>query len=189
MATLKAVVMKHQKRRDGKFPVSIRICKGGVSSYMSTEFYVNSQQVNRKTFDIKDSFVIERTNKTICDMERRMLLLSDEELRSMSSKDLKIMFEASRKSVDYFEEFREMIKTKSKGTADNYVKAYNRLKRICNSETLPIIQFNSVLINNFVDDMQQSRLSNYYINGEVSKLKHVFSYIQDKYNTEFAVYG
>lgn len=80
MATFKICVFEHQKRRDGKFPVSIRVCWKRQYSYISTEFYVTEKQITKKKyldlkgkpkelFALKDAYIIKELNKRVTKYE------------------------------------------------------------------------------------------------------------------------
>ena len=84
MATFKAVVQQHQQRRDGKYPVSIRITHNRKSVYLPTGLYCSISQINRRTFEIKDQFIITRTSATIRGYEQRLLNVDTADLFSMS---------------------------------------------------------------------------------------------------------
>lgn len=62
MATFKICVFEHQKREDGKFPVSIRVYWNKKSAYISTEYYVYSEQIyhnkRKKVFELRDTAII-----------------------------------------------------------------------------------------------------------------------------------
>jgi len=65
MATFKICVFEHQKRQDGKFPVSIRVYWKGKSSYIKSEFYVTEKQISKKSFELKDIYIINELNRRI----------------------------------------------------------------------------------------------------------------------------
>ena len=58
MATFKICVFKHQLREDGKYPVSIRVCWKRKFSYMKTGYYVTDKQINKKSFEVKDPYIV-----------------------------------------------------------------------------------------------------------------------------------
>lgn len=62
MATFKICVFEHQKREDGKYPVSIRVYWNKKSAYIRTEFYVYIEQIQvnrrKKIFELKDNKII-----------------------------------------------------------------------------------------------------------------------------------
>lgn len=101
MATFKAIVRRHQERRDGSFPVSIRVIHGRRQACIPTGLYVRKKQINTKTFEIKDSFVIERTNLTIRKYEQRLLEFDTEELRAMPVDKLVQELIGRQKDYDY----------------------------------------------------------------------------------------
>lgn len=76
MATFKICVFDHQKREDGKYPVSIRVYWNKRSSYIHTSIYVSGNQISKKSFfnskgekkitvTLKDPFVIKEMNSRI----------------------------------------------------------------------------------------------------------------------------
>jgi transposase len=69
VATFKICVFKHQQRRDGKYLVSIRVCWKRSYSYIRTEYYVVEKQINKKTFTLKDQYIINDLNKRILQYE------------------------------------------------------------------------------------------------------------------------
>ena len=100
MPTFKATIRKQQLRRDGKYPVSIRVTHNRASVYVPTGLYLNNKQIN-KYFEIKDHFVIERTNMTIRQYEQKLLSLDTEEMRAMSVKAIAAFLTRSNKKVNY----------------------------------------------------------------------------------------
>lgn len=100
MTTFKATVRKGQLRRDGKYPVSIRVTHNRVSAYIPTGLYVSKRQVN-KLFEIKDQFVIERTNQTIRSYERTLLSIETEDLREMHVRAITDILTHSNVRVEY----------------------------------------------------------------------------------------
>ena len=54
MATVKIVILKHQKRDDDTWNVKIRITHERQSSYIATSHYVGIDLINKKTFELKE---------------------------------------------------------------------------------------------------------------------------------------
>lgn len=54
MATVKAVVLKHQKREDDTWNVKIRITHERKTAYLATSHYITVDLINKKTFEIKE---------------------------------------------------------------------------------------------------------------------------------------
>jgi len=57
MPTFKIYVPKDYKRKDDKYPVSIRVTQDRKHAYLKTDFYVVAQQQN-KNFEIKDKTLL-----------------------------------------------------------------------------------------------------------------------------------
>lgn len=57
MPTYKIYVPKDYKRKDDKYPVSIRVTQDRKHAYLKTDFYVVTQQLN-KNFEIKDKTIL-----------------------------------------------------------------------------------------------------------------------------------
>ena len=100
MPTFKATIRKQQLRRDGKYPVSIRMTHNRVSTYIPTGLYVSKRQVS-KYYEIKDQFVLERTNQTIREYEQKLLTLNTEEMRIMPVRSIAAILTRSNNKVDY----------------------------------------------------------------------------------------
>ena len=101
MATFKAVVRSHHQRRDGKFPVSIRLTHNRESVYLPTGLYVSKKQINTKYFELKDQFVIERTNETIRSYESSLLAIETDELLSMTAKELVLRISKKHSEIEF----------------------------------------------------------------------------------------
>ena len=48
MATFTISIQKHQKRLDGKYPVSIRLTFKRKVTYLKTEYYVGDKQIDKE---------------------------------------------------------------------------------------------------------------------------------------------
>jgi len=57
MANFSISILKHQRRNDGKYPVSIRLTFKRMSSYLKTEYYVTDKQLDND-FKLKDNFLL-----------------------------------------------------------------------------------------------------------------------------------
>ena len=197
MATFKAVVQQHQQRRDGKFPISIRVTNNRRSCYIATGLYCSLSQINRKTFEIKDQFIIARTVQTITEWERKMLTVDSAALSAMDNKELKNFLTLSPSGIDYLGFCRGLI-------------AANPLKwRVLGScltvitdmgiDRMSVLDFNSTFLRKFKDYLDNT-LFPVRKNGIIVEHKHyalntkkeyltticqVFRMLQRQYNTEF----
>ena len=101
MATFKICVFKHQVRRDGKYPVSIRVYWQRKYGYIDTEYYVTIYQIsqNKKkgTFELRDSLIIS-------ELLKRIKLLEDAKVKELG---LKIHNYTAKELARYFEKYLE----------------------------------------------------------------------------------
>ena len=197
MATFKAVVQAHQQRRDGKFPVALRITHNRKSCYVSTGLYCTVAQINRKTFEIKDQFIIARTSQTIREWERKLLNVDIATLSAMSAEELKNFLMLSASSIDYLGYCMELI-------SSNPLK-YRNLQNAVNIigemgiTKMAVTDFTSHFLRkfkDFIDEKERPITKNGVIIGHkhysqdtkrqyLYALGRVFRMLQCEYNTEF----
>ena len=88
MPTFKISVLQHQQRRDGKFPVSIRITHNRQSAYLKTDTYVVRKQISTDFKALKDTDVARRIDKDIIEYERILLHGLGSNLNKYTAKEL-----------------------------------------------------------------------------------------------------
>lgn len=197
MATFKAVVQRHQQREDGKYPVSIRITSNRKSCYIPTGLYCSPAQISKKTFEIKDQFIIARTTKTISEWERLGLISIGADFNEMSAKELKKILSTPRNGIDMVYEItqinsinplkrrklttllsvlREMGVTELKTTefTSNFLRKF---KEFLDKKAIPVTK-NGIIVG--YKHYAQNTKRDY-----VSMLCQMFRELQRKYNTEF----
>ena len=87
MPTFKIYISKDQKRKDDKYPVSIRVTLDRKHSYLKTDFYVVSQQLN-KNFEIKDKTLLKLLLEKIEDCEDIIVRGLGNDVSNYSAKDI-----------------------------------------------------------------------------------------------------
>ena len=197
MTTFKAVVQRHQQRRDGKYPVSIRIIHHRTPVYIPTGLYASQSQISKKTFEIKDQFLLTRTGNTIATYEKKLLSMTDEELRTINSAGLRALLTNVGQSIDFLGACREIIE---QGTG-NCTALQSALKLIdeMGIKTMMATDFTSQFIYRFKTFMDEHTIpvfedgvrvgekhySSKTKNRYLVSLCHVFRLLQKKYNSEF----
>ena len=124
MATFKICVFEHQKRVDGKFPVSIRVGWKRGYSYIKTEYYVTEKQINKKTFALKDIYIINELNKRITKFEdlksqklgHRIQMYSVKELAEYFDSETKPGTDSTINFIEFSRKHIEKLKLQGKGT-------------------------------------------------------------------------
>ena len=197
MTTFKAVVQRHQKRRDGKFPVSIRIIHHRTPLYISTGLYASPNQISKKTFEIKDQFLLTRTGNTISSYEKKLLGITDEELRTMNGEALKRILTSGGGEIDFLDYCRKAdasITSKATAlgsalklieemgikrmTATDFTSQFiYRFKKYMDERTMPVMK-NGRKIG---EKHYSAKTKNRYLIA----LCHMFRSLQKQYNTEF----
>lgn len=130
MATFKALVRAHQKRRDGTYCVSIRVTHKGKHKYMATGLYAAKDDVT-KSLKIKNSIILDATEATIKEYRTRCNELGVA-LEKYDVKQLCEILKAPKTGewhVSFFDYAEKVIATKSEGTAKTYRVAVGWLRR------------------------------------------------------------
>lgn len=140
MATFKICIYQHQRRADGKFPVSIRVCWRRRYAYIKTEFYVTGDQINKRRFEVKDPFVIRELNARIAKYETIKSSKLGFRIESMTAKDLANYLEEEMKAgdgdVNFIEFGRSLADKRDQAgrsrTAQTYRRTLNAIVDFCN---------------------------------------------------------
>lgn len=167
MATFKICVFEHQKRIDGKYPVSIRIYFKGQSAYLKTNLYVTDQQINKKTFTLKDPFVIKECNARIAKYESLKVNKLGYNIELYTAKELAEYFKkegapGTDSSIDFIEFARlyknRLINKGKKSTADTLRCTINAMVDFCGGrEKISITEINVKFLNQFEDYLRGAR--------------------------------
>ncbi|MDR1601776.1 MAG: site-specific integrase [Tannerella sp.] len=174
MATFKIAVFKHQVRRDGKYPVSIRVYWKRQYSYVGTEYYVTIHQIsqNRKkgTFELKDTFVTSELLKRINLLEEAKTKRLGLDIHRYTAKELARYFEkyleeksgGEDKEIDFIAFAREYIK-KKKEKRLNVSRIYTSVNCLedytaeCKLNTLYISSLTSRFLSGFEEFLKEPR--------------------------------
>lgn len=197
MATFKAVVQKHQQRRDGKYPISIRVTNNRKSCYIPTGLYCSTTQINKKTFEIKDQFILARVAHMMYECERRMLTVERDNMLSMDVKNFKKIIMTSQNDIEMLSEFAEIcssnpLKRKKLDTLLSVLKEMGitelkvtdftsnflrKFKEFLDKKAIPVTK-NGIIVGH--KHYAQNTKRDY-----VSLLCQMFRELQRRYNTEF----
>lgn len=212
MATFKICVFKHQKRKDDKYPVSIRVYWKGEYSYIKTEYFVTEKQIHKKSFTLKDVYIINDLNKRIEkfeDLKHQKLGLR---INMYSAKDLARYFDEETKpgadsGVDFIKFSRmyiERLKSRNRtATAGNLNRTINGVVDFCNGrENIPITDITFKFLNDFEAYLRSDRtmkrknqfgdvvtihregLSDVSVFNYMTDLRVLFNAAMDEYNDE-----
>lgn len=170
MATFKICIFEHQKRQDGKYPVSIRVGWKRKSAYIRTEYYVTDKQVVKKKYldkkgekkeslSLKDIFISNELNKRIVKYEDLKAKKLGFKIELYTAKELAEWFQKEIRpgtdtTIDFIEFAREQIeKMKAQGretSASNLNRSINAMIDFCNGrEKISITEITSKFLEKF----------------------------------------
>lgn len=167
MATFKITVFKHQKRRDGKYPVSIRVGWKRKYSFIDTEYYVTDKQINKKTFEVKDNFILSDLNDRIVKYEDLKSQKLGQRIEMYTAKELAKWFSEQGKpgsdtSIDFIEfsmrKIEDLISRGKQTTAANLRRTINSLIDFCNGrERIAITEITYKFLQQYESFLRKER--------------------------------
>ena len=184
MPTFKAVVQQHQERRDGKYPVSIRVTHNRHSFYMPTGLYIGKSQISKRSFEIKDSFVLARTNQTIKDYEQRLLMLDTQTLMQASSAELKRILSKPTQAIDFFAFCESLIQRDGELKRRGLRSALLIIKEM-GIKSMTSADFTAHFLAEYKTFLDTKGLKAITKNNYLVALHHAFGQILSSYNTEY----
>lgn len=138
MATFKAVVIPAQRRQDGTYNVKIRVTHQRKSRYLSTPFYVTSEQLTRG-FKIKDMRICDKLDERIAEFRHNadeLGFLAD----GMDIDHLVELLQNRAESIDFIAFMENYCKRMERDGRDNSAEAFmvavRSLKRFNNNRPL-----------------------------------------------------
>lgn len=206
MATFKVCVFKHQKRSDGKYPLSIRVINNRQNGYITSGLYVIASQMTKDFSRIKDTAVARSIDRQIQEYEKIIVDKLGASVRAYSTKDLCLFLEkATRQSdvIDFIAFAREHIATvKSEAYAGKMRAPVNALVDFCKRDQLNVRDITSNFLQTFAKFLQSERtmkrvdqfgretnvtyppVSDRTLADYMTVLRTLFNAALDKYNDE-----
>lgn len=151
MATVNAVVLKHQLKKDGTYNVKIRLTHNRVTRYIDTSQYVIKKQLD-KNYNIKDAFVsnpisiiVRKYRDKISDLQEKLAFFDcDTLLEFLKGEDKPIDFiEFSRSHI------AEMIRSGKVGSAHNFRCVVNSLIDFFRRDKVLITDINGLMLKQY----------------------------------------
>nr|MBP7473020.1 site-specific integrase [Prevotella sp.] len=155
MATFKVTV--HNKRRDGYWPVYIRVTQHRESRYLPTDKIVDPKSVNKKTHEVKDPYVLQLCTTQIAnyvDMLNRQNTLKwdvDEVVEFLKNKTSDINFS------EYARTYRDgLLQNGQQRSAKNYELAFHHLERFAGTDQLMFSQLTTPFVNKWIKTLEKT---------------------------------
>lgn len=207
MITYKPIVIPGGRRKDGTWPVKIRVTFRGVSRRLPTTLVCTDADLTRSG-KIKNAAVLERAGELIARMRSTTADLSPFSLEGWDVDRVVAHIRGRLSAQDFRLDFltfgREFIRSKDEGTRAGYATALNALERFLGGGGIDINGITRPLLIEFQEWADsQGRVFYNYRKGEyqatgkptakggnagrwVTRLSHIFQAAKDKFNDEDA---
>ena len=188
MATFRITVRKHQKRKDGKYPVSIRLTHESKIAYISTGYYAQQSDLTR-TFELKNALYCKALNGQIEEFEKILVGLG----RNISRYDAHGLVEyllkatsAEKQGIDFVKFARALIadmEEKGKKQPESYRYAINNLEKFLNAKKQNVLLMTDINVN-FLKEYEAFISGVRAPSAYISIIRAIFNIARKKYNDE-----
>ena len=207
MITFKAIVIPGNRRKDGTFPVVIRVTFKGKSRRLATTLVCRSGDLTR-THRIKDATILNKADALIGRMRDAVKDLSpfDLEERDVDWVVGKIKDALSGEDfrLDFFDWADKYVLTKAETTRSAYNSALNAFSRYLGRREIDINAISRPMLLEFMEKVDNEPRMHYdrktgqtipssvpkrnkgASSRHISKLEHIFNAARDRYNDEDA---
>ena len=205
MITFKAIIIPGNKRKDGTYPVNIRVTFKGKVRRLATTLVCTPGDLTR-TLKIKNATILNKSDALIARMRDAVKDLSPFDLESQDVdwvvRHIKDSLSQEEFHLDFFEWSDKYILTKTETTRRAYSCALNTLERFLGRRSLDINDISRSLLLDFMEKVDNAKKMRYNAKtGQVeesgvdkiphgastrhlAKLEHLFNAAKEKYNDE-----
>ena len=205
MITFKAIVISNNRRKDGTYPVKIRVTYKGVSRRLATAMVCKPADLTRSQ-KIKNADILSHADKLIVQMREAIKDVSPFDLESKDVdwvvRRIKDRLSGERFSLDFFEWADKFIMQKKPATRKAYSRALNALERFLQCRSLDINAISKMMIIDFMEfvdaepKMRYDRKTGQIVQSKVQrvpkaassvmvmKLAHIFDAAKNRFNDE-----
>jgi integrase len=197
MATLKAVVLKHQLREDGTYNVKIRVTHDRRSAYIPTEHYISARQVSADCKKIKDQFILQQLDITLARLRKEISALGPKvslyTARTLAEHLAEVIRPGSD-SIDFLEYAQKKAEDlKSVGrtsVASSYVGVIHNLKRFLGRDKLEFKEITVKFLENYETYLRTRTgegirpLQSRGIECNLASIRALFNLARREYNDE-----
>jgi integrase len=210
MATVKGVIIKKEKKKDGTWNVKVRVFHKSVLRYIDTEHYVVKSQLRPDGSTIKDPIVIQQVNLTVDEYRIRIGGLGTS-LQYMSTDELLHFLKGGAQSTDpdginvieFGRNYAIQLKAEKRNTKSANIKTViNALVDFFGLTFIPISEITSRKLKEFENFLRKERnvtrlnqygkpvtttnagVSDRSLHNYMRDLRTLFNEIKDHYNDE-----
>ena len=207
MITFKAIIIPGNRRKDGTYPVNIRVTFKGKTRRLPTTLSVTQGDLTR-TLKIKNATILNKTDALIAQMRDAVKDLSPFDLEGQDVdwvvRHIKDSLSQEEFRLDFFEWSDRYILTKAESTRRAYTCALNSFARFLGERRIDINAISRGILLDWMDEvdnlpkMHYDRKNKAVVASKVEKiprgastrhlvkLEHLFNAAKDKYNDEDA---
>lgn len=207
MITFKAIIIPGNRRKDGTYPVNIRVTFKGKSRRLATTLSATQGDLSR-SLKIKNAQILNRTDALIAQMRDAVKDISPFDLEAQDVdwvvRHIKDRLAGEQFRLDFFEWSDRYILTKADSTRKAYVSALNTLERFLgerridiNAISRPILLGMMEMVDNepkmhfdarekAVIPSSKAKIPRGASTRHLGKLEHLFNAAKDYYNDEDA---
>lgn len=158
MATFKAEVYAHQKKKDGTYNIKIRVTHNQQKRYLATPYYITKDDITQKTFKIKNQYYIDKTDEII-KMYRKKCDNCGYSIKNMTIEQVVKLITSDEKEeqfdldiVAYGRNYvQELKKNGHTGNALTYHNALNNLVKFADREVISIHEITSKFVKDWIE--------------------------------------
>jgi len=162
MATVCAMVLPHNKRKDDTWNVKIKVTVNRNRAHIDTHHYVTMKQL-KKNFSIKDQFILDALHPTLAEYRRKIGELG-EKLNFHTAKSLSDLLSAGElkaETINFIEFGWNVIKLiedkKRKGCAGNFKAVMYGLQDFFKSDRVAITEITSKMLEKYEQHLKTPR--------------------------------
>ena len=155
MATMKACVQK--ERRDGFFPVYIRVTHNRTTQYIKTDKMVTRKELT-KSKEIKDPFVLQYCTQRILAYNT---MLNGTDTSNWTSKEIVKFLQNNNHDICFSDYARKhidrMIDRCQERNSKNYILAVQHLERFAGTSKVMFSHLTSAFVNRWIKSLEQTK--------------------------------
>lgn len=207
MITFKAIIIPGNKRKDGTYPVNIRVTFKGKVRRLATTLVCTPGDLTR-TLKIKNATILNKSDALIARMRDAVKDISPFDLDTQDVdwvvRHIKDSLSQEDFHLDFFEWADKFVLTKAETTRRSYTCALNTFERFLGKRSIDINDISRSLLLDFMDRVDNEKKMHYNCKTKqmeetkvdkipkgastrhLSKLEHIFDAAKEKYNDEDA---
>ena len=207
MITFKAIIIPGNRRKDGTYPVNIRVTFKGKTRRLATTLICTQGDLTR-TLKIKNPTILNKSDALIAQMRDAVKDLSPFDLESQDVdwvvRHIKDSLTQEEFHLDFFEWADKYVQTKALTTRKAYTCALNTLERFLGKRSIDINDISRPMLLDFMEMVDNEPWMHWDIKSQsviptkaqkvpkgastrhLAKLEHLFNAAKDKYNDEDA---